>query len=57
MEGAIEDGFNVVIWPESLTLKDVNDMVLAGIDPEVMINDHTYSALRAKLELQKWRKT
>lgn len=57
IEGAIEDGFNVVIWPESLVLKDVNDMVLAGIDPEAMINNHTYSALRAKLELQRWRKT
>jgi len=58
IEGAIEDGFNVVIWPETEMLKDVNDMVLAGrTDIDSYIDAHTYSALRAKLELQRWRKT
>lgn len=58
IEGAIADGFNVVIWPETERLKDVNDMILGGrTDINQYLDAHTYSALRAKLELQRWRKT
>lgn len=57
IEQSIEEGYPVVIWPESQTLKDINLMVLDGLkDVNGYLTDHTYSGLRAKLELQRWRK-
>ena len=56
--GAIDLGYPVVIWPEDNPHKDINDMVLHGglKDVDAYLDAHTYSTLRAKLELQKWRK-
>lgn len=58
IEQAIEQGYKVLIWPSDVHEKDVNDMILnrRNID-DTYINAHTYSSLRAKLELQKWRKS
>jgi hypothetical protein len=52
----IDDGYNVVIWPEDLEYKDVNDMVLAGLDPEAIIRDNIKSGLQAKMALTMWKK-
>lgn len=59
IQEASEMGYPVVIWPEDNQLKDVNDMVLHGEIPDIdaYLEAHTYSTLRAKLELQKWRKS
>lgn len=55
-EKAIANGFRIVIWPKTVTQKDVNDMVLAGLDPLNIIMKNTYSGLLAKLQLNSWRK-
>ena len=55
-ERAIANGFRIVIWPKQVTQKDVNDMVLAGLDPLDIIEKNTYSGLLAKLQLNTWRK-
>ena len=50
MYKVIEQDFNVVIWPEELQLKDVNDMILSGltkIELQDIISNNTYSKLSA----------
>jgi len=57
LDKSILQGYNVVIWPENLEYKDVNDMVLAGLSPEFIkhiIDTNTYRDLAAKLALTKW---
>ena len=52
----ISDGEKVVIWPVNISEKDINDMVLAGIDVNNVIKSNTYSGLTAKLKFNEWRK-
>lgn len=59
MNKSVVKGHNVCIWPSWMQEKDINDMILAGNTPSVVqhiIDTHTYSGLRAKLEFEKWRK-
>ncbi len=59
IEKAIEHGYKVCLWPESMQHKDVNDMVLGGYTQSKIvdiINNHTYKGLEAKLELATWKK-
>jgi hypothetical protein len=60
MEKAIEDHYNVVIWPEMIVEKDVNEMVLNGFSPDEIqdiISKNTFVNLRAKMEFINWKKT
>ena len=52
----IENGFPVVIWEEGLVQKDINDMVIDGIDVMAMISSRIFKGLQAKLEYAKWKK-
>jgi hypothetical protein len=52
----IHSGDSVVIWPAGISQKDVNDMVLAGIDVNNVIKSNTYKGLTAKLKFNEWRK-
>jgi transcription elongation factor Elf1 len=59
LEKAIINGYTVCIWPENMEAKDINDMILSGISADFVryiIDTHSYSDLRAKLELTKWSK-
>lgn len=59
MEKAIEEHYNVVIWPEMIEEKDINDMVLAGFSPDELqdiISKHSFINLRAKMEFVNWKK-
>ena len=53
---SIDQGFKTVIWPTSLTEKDINDMVLAGYDVNQLILDHTYSGLQAAIKFNEWKR-
>ena len=61
MEKAIEEHYNIVIWPELITEKDVNEMVLnGGFSPDEIqdfISKNTFVNLRAKMEFINWKKT
>ncbi len=57
MEKCIDKGYNIVIWPESLDVKDINEMVMEGIDPMTLIKNNTYSGLGAKMKITQWKKT
>lgn len=59
IEDNIKKGFSVVIWPNTMEQKDINDMILSGLTKEQImsiIDDHTYNGLRAEFELNNWRK-
>jgi hypothetical protein len=59
MEKAIDDHFSVVIWPEMITCKDINDMVIDGLtseDVQDIIERNTFVNLRAKMEFINWKK-
>jgi transcription elongation factor Elf1 len=59
LDKAILQGYNIVIWPENLEHKDVNDMVLAGMSSEFIthiLKTNTYRDLAAKMALTKWSK-
>ena len=59
MYKVIEQNFNVVIWPEDLQLKDVNDMIMSGLTKlqlQDIISNNTYSKLSALTKLKYWKK-
>jgi hypothetical protein len=59
MEKAIEEHYNVVIWPEMIVEKDINDMILGGFtqdDLQDIIDKNTFINLRAKMEFVNWKK-
>jgi hypothetical protein len=52
----IECGKNVVIWPTTIKEKDINDMILSGLNVQSVIESNTYSGLEAKLKFTTWKK-
>ena len=59
MEKAIEEHYRIVIWPEMIEEKDVNEMVQNGFDPEDVqdiISSNTFQNLQAKLNFINWKK-
>ena len=52
----IDSGDSVVIWPSHITQKDINDMILAGIPVQSIIECNTYHGLKATLKFNDWRK-
>ena len=52
----IEMGQKVVIWTSSIKEKDINDMILSGLDVQSVIESNTYSGLEAKLKFNTWKK-
>ena len=52
----IDRGEKVVIWPQGVTQKDINDMILGGKDPQKIINDNTYQGIQAKIKLTEWKR-
>jgi hypothetical protein len=59
MYDVIDKGYNVVVWPEDLQLKDVNDLIISGmtkIQVKNLISKHTYSGLQALTNMTNYRK-
>ena len=59
MYKVIEKDFNVVIWPDEIQLKDVNDMIMSGLtkfELQDIISNNTYSKLSALIKLNYWKK-
>lgn len=57
MEKAIKLGLPVVVWPEWVTEKDVNAMVIAGRFVMQIIEENTFSGLTALTHFTQWKKT
>jgi len=56
MNKAVESGARMVVWPENIFEKDINDMVLKGIDVTQVISSNTFDGLGLKLQFTKWKK-
>ena len=59
MYKVIENDYNIVIWPEDIHYKDINDMIMGGLTKEKIhniIKDNTYSKLSALTKLNHWKK-
>ena len=52
----IDRGDKVVIWPNNISEKDINDMKLSGHDVQTVIKSNTYTGLEAKLKFNIWKK-
>ena len=52
----IDGGQTVVIWPNGIDQKDINDMVLAGHEVMSVLKLNTYSGLEAKIKFNNWKK-
>lgn len=55
-EKCIAQGYKVVIWPQTILEKDVNEMVTAGHDPLSVIKANIKSGLSAQAAYTQWRK-
>jgi DNA primase len=59
IEKTIDLGYSIALFPDYVKEKDINDMVLAGRDPDevqMIISSNTFKGLAAKAKLSEWRK-
>jgi hypothetical protein len=56
MNSVIERGYSIVIWPDNIKEKDINLMVMSGLDVMSIIENNTYNGLKAKLQFNFWKK-
>ncbi len=59
MLDAIKLGYDVVIWPDTMEQKDINEMVMAGFSPdeiERIISSNSFSGLKAQMRFVSWKK-
>jgi len=59
MYDVVEKDYNLVVWPEDMRHKDINDMIMAGLTKtEVydILNRNTYSKLSALTKLNEYKK-
>ena len=59
MENLIKNNYELVIWPDSIPHKDINDMILAGMtseDVQELIKQNTYNGLQATARLSAWKR-
>lgn len=56
LETTIRNKEQVVIWPSQIKQKDINDMVLAGLDVQSIVKSNTYSGMEAQVKFIQWKK-
>ena len=56
IERCVRGNRRVVIWPNSIEQKDINDMVLAGHDIMSVLESNTYLGLEAQVQFNIWKK-
>jgi len=52
----IDRGDKVIIWPNEILEKDINDMILAGYDIMSILKSNIYSNLEAKIKFNNWKR-
>jgi hypothetical protein len=52
----IDRGDKVIIWPDEIVEKDINDMILSGHNIMSILKLNTYSNLEAKVKFNNWKK-
>ena len=59
MQDAIKLGHDIVIWPNTIAQKDINEMIMAGQtkdEIESIISSNTFSGLQAQTKFVFWKK-
>ena len=56
IEKAIDNQQTVVIWPQNITEKDINDMVSSKLDVKKIIKENTFKGLHAKMKFVGWKR-
>ena len=56
IEKAIDNQHWVVIWPQNIVEKDINDMVKSNINVEKIIKENTFTGLHAKMQFMGWKR-
>ena len=56
IDAAIGSKEKVVIWPREIRQKDLNDMVLAGLDVQSIVESNTYQGMEAQVKFIQWKK-
>ena len=59
IEKTIDKGCSIVLWPEQIKEKDINDMILSGMTKEEVqeiLKNNTFTGASAKLRFAEWRK-
>ena len=56
MEKLIGQDYSIVIWPDTITHKDINDCVLAGVDVKTIIENNTHQGLSAMMAIANWKR-
>ena len=56
IDKTIDRGGKVVIWPKDIGQKDLNDMHNAGHDVKNLVESNTYQGLKAKVQLNNWKR-
>jgi hypothetical protein len=59
MQKAIKNVYQVVIWPDSIEGKDINEMIVSGLSPDEIheiISNNTFSGIQAQLKFNMWKK-
>jgi hypothetical protein len=55
-ERVIAAGWQTFIWPAYTTAKDINDLVLIGVNPAAIIPGHSFRGLTAQMKFNEWKK-
>ena len=59
IEKTINQGRSIVLWPDTIKEKDINDMILSGhtkSEIQKIIEDNTFEGVAAKLRFTGWKK-
>lgn len=59
MEKLVKDNKKICVWPDSIKVKDINDMIMAGYSSKEIINtinENAVSGLEAQIRINKWKK-
>ena len=59
MSELLELGYSMVLWPDEIKEKDINDMIMSGMSVEkvkTIIENNTYQGNMALLKFTNWRK-
>ena len=59
IQKTINGGRSIVLWPDNMKEKDINDMILSGYtksEIQKIIKDNTFEGVSAKLRFTGWKK-
>jgi len=59
MQDAIKSGHDIVIWPDIIKAKDINEMIVSGIsvdEIESIISTNSFTGIKAQMRFVSWKK-